>query len=91
MTPGVRRARNIGVGCFTFVIGAFSAAMVAVLIGTVIETIRRSPRCDGLPICNWYVYALIGAILGAVSLPVLVLRRLRQSDARDDAMDPRRG
>ena len=52
--------------------------MVAVLIGKVIEGARKAPSCEGLPICNWYVYAAVGAALGAVSLPVLVLRRMRR-------------
>jgi hypothetical protein len=52
--------------------------MVAVLLGKLIEGARKSPSCDGLPTCNWYVYAGIGAVLGALSLPILVLRRLRQ-------------
>jgi hypothetical protein len=55
--------------------------MVAVLVGKLIESARGSPPCDGLPICNWYLYAAVGAALGAVSLPVLVLRRLRRGDA----------
>ena len=30
----------------------------------------------GLPVCNWYVYVGVGGILGALSLPTLVLMRL---------------
>ena len=55
--------------------------MVAVLLGRLIEGARGSPACEGLPICNWYVYAAVGAAMGAVSLPVLVLRRLRRRGA----------
>lgn len=72
----IQFGRKFGLGCFTFVIGAFSGGMVAVLIGKIVEGMRRAPSCDGLPICNWYVYAGIGALIGAVTLPVLVLRRL---------------
>jgi hypothetical protein len=56
--------------------------MVAVLIGRIVEGFRGSPSCEGVPICNWTTYALVGAVLGAVSLPILVLRRLRQHDVR---------
>lgn len=72
------RARNIGIGCFTTLIGFWSGGMIAVLLGRLVEAARGSAACEGLPICNWYVYAGIGAALGAVSLPLFVLRRLRR-------------
>lgn len=68
--------RKFGLGCFTFVIGGFSGGMVAVLIGRIIDWFRKAPSCEGLPVCNWYVYVGIGGLLGAISLPFLVLRRL---------------
>jgi uncharacterized membrane protein YdcZ (DUF606 family) len=77
-----RTARNIGVGCFTTFIGFWSGGMVAVLIGRIVEGLRRSPSCEGLPICDWTSYALVGGVLGAVTLPVLALRRLRRRDVR---------
>ena len=77
-----RTARNIGVGCFATFVGFWSGGMVAVLIGRMVEGLRQSPSCQGLPICNWTSYALVGAVLGAVTLPVLVLMRLRRRDVR---------
>lgn len=77
-----RKARNLGVGCFTAFAGFWSGGMVAVLIGRMVEGFRGSPSCDGVPICNWASYALAGAVIGAVSLPVLALRRLRRHDVR---------
>ena len=77
-----RTARNIGVGCFTTFIGVSSGGMVAVLVGRIVEGLRQSPSCEGLPVCNWPSYALVGAVLGAVTLPVLALRRLRRRDVR---------
>ena len=79
-----RTARNIGVGCFTTFIGLWSGAMVAVLIGKFVEGFRGAPTCEGMPICNWYAYAAVGALVGAASLPVLVLTRLRRRDVRRD-------
>lgn len=70
--------RTVGVGCFSLFVGTWSGAMVAVLLGKVIEGARKSLACEGLPICNWHVYAGIGAVVGAISLPILVLRRLRR-------------
>jgi hypothetical protein len=79
-----RTARNLGVGCFSTFIGLWSGAMVAVLIGKFVEGVRGAPSCEGLPICNWHVYAAVGAAVGAISLPVLVLARLRRRDVRRD-------
>jgi len=79
-----RRARNVGVGCFTAFAGFWSGGMVAVLIGRIVEGVRGSPSCDGIPICNWTVYAAVGALIGAISLPVLVVRRLRRRDVRQE-------
>ena len=79
-----RTARNVGVGCFTAFIGLWSGAMVAVLIGKIVEGMRGAPTCEGLPMCNWNVYAGVGAVLGAVTLPVLALARLRRRDVRRD-------
>ena len=73
--------RRVGLGCFTFFVGAWSGGMVAVLIGKAVEFFRRSPGCTGLPICNWYVYAAGGALIGALSLPALVFWRLRRGSA----------
>lgn len=72
--------RRVGVGCFTLFAGLWSGAMVAVLLGKAIEGARRAPSCEGLPTCNWHVYALGGAIAGAVTLPALVFWRLRRGN-----------
>jgi hypothetical protein len=74
----LRLGRNIGLGCFMTFIGGMSGGMVGVLVGKIIEGVKRAPSCEGLPVCNWYVYAGIGAAVGLVSLPVLVLMRLRR-------------
>jgi len=74
----LRLGRNIGLGCFSTFIGGMSGGMVGVLVGKIVEGVKRSPSCEGLPICNWYVYAGIGAVVGLVSLPALVLVRLRR-------------
>ena len=69
-------ARNIGVGCVTGVAGFFSGGMIAVLIGKFVGSVRGCEPPQGLPACNWWMYAAIGAVAGALTLPVLALRRL---------------
>jgi hypothetical protein len=86
-----RRARNIGVGCFATFAGFWSGGMVAVLIGRIVEGVRGAPSCPDIPICNWASYAAVGALIGAVSLPLLVLNRLRRRDVRQDRQQSSRG
>jgi hypothetical protein len=51
--------------------------MIAVLIGTTISKARGCTPIEGTSVCDdWYYYAAAGMILGALSLPILVLRRL---------------
>jgi len=71
--------RNIGVGCLTTVAGFFSGGMIAVLVGKFVGSMQGCKPPEGLPACNWWVYAGIGAVLGALTLPVLALRRLSRT------------
>lgn len=72
--------RNLAIGCFMTPLGALSGAMVGVLGSKVVAWLTNAPMCDGIPTCNWYVYAGWGALAG-LTLPVLVLRRLFQAPA----------
>lgn len=75
-----RRARFAALGCLSLVVGAFSMAMLGVLLSLVVRKVTGGPVCQDIPSCNWYIYAMWGAAFGAVSLPILVLTRVRQSD-----------
>ena len=73
-------ARNIGVGCFTAIAGFFSGAMFAVLLGKIVGAVRGcAAGPEGQP-CNWHIYAGVGALIGAISLPTVVLWRLRRTE-----------
>jgi hypothetical protein len=72
-------ARNVGVGCVTTVAGFFGGGMIAVFIGKVVGSAQGCKPPEGLPACNWWVYAGIGAVLGALILPAVVLIRLNQA------------
>lgn len=50
--------------------------MIGVLVGKVAGNVRRCVPIEGTPACDWYYFAAVGMILGATTLPVLVLRRL---------------
>jgi hypothetical protein len=71
-------ARNVGVGCITTLAGFFSGGMVGVMVAKVVGIVQGCRPAEGLPACNWWVYAGVGAVLGALTLPVLALSRLNR-------------
>ena len=79
MDRGAIIARNIGVGCITGFAGFFSGGMIAVLIGKFVGSMQGCRPTEGLPACNWWVYAGIGAVVGALTLPVIALARLSRA------------
>ncbi len=83
--PEDRVGRDIGVGCFTLFIGGVSAAMVGVGVGKAVGFFTRCTPEPGLPACDWWVYAGWGGAIGAVTLPVLAIWRLRRADRAADA------
>jgi hypothetical protein len=62
--------------------------MVGVLVSVIVAWLTRAPRCPDIPSCNWYIYAGLGGLFGAITLPFLVLRRLRQPDPGPTTSDP---
>jgi hypothetical protein len=70
---GVSMGRKVAIGCFTSWLGLVSGAMVAALLSKFAAFLTRAQECDGIPSCNWYVWAGIGGLIGAVTLPILVL------------------
>ena len=76
-----RAARYIGVGCVTAIAGFFSGAMVGVFVAKIVGSMRGCKPLEGLPACDWHVYAGIGMLIGVLTLPVLALRRVWQSDS----------
>jgi hypothetical protein len=53
-----------------------SGGMIAVLVSKLVAFLTRAPSCPGIPTCNWYIYWVVGAALGAVSLSALTVRAL---------------
>ena len=74
----LRLGRNVGLGCFTLFIGGVSGGMVGVLVAQIASSLRRCTPVEGLPACDWQWYWMVGAVVGALSLPLLVLLRLRR-------------
>ena len=70
------RARNVGIGCFMTFLGMVSGSMIGVLVSKIVAWFAKAPSCPEIPTCDWHIYAGIGALLGAISLPTLVIRRI---------------
>ena len=73
--------RRLGVGCLTFFLGGVSGGIIAVLVGMFYAFLTRQPKCPDVPMCEWPTWWKWGALLGAVSLPILVLMRLGRPKA----------
>jgi hypothetical protein len=69
----VSTVRKVALGCFTSWLGFVSGAMVAALLSKFTAFITKARDCDGIPSCNWYIWAGVGGVVGAVTLPVMVL------------------
>src|SRR5579871_6122520 len=69
---------KLAIGCFMTFAGFFSMAMVGVLVARIYSWVNRCPYQEGMPACNWWVFAGVGGLIGAITLPVLVLRRLKR-------------
>jgi hypothetical protein len=50
--------------------------MVAALLSKATAFLTHADACPDIPSCNWYVWAGIGGLIGAVTLPSLVLWKL---------------
>ena len=86
-SKGDRRLQYIGVGCFTVVTGFFSGAMIMVFVAKIVGTATKCVPPDGLPACDWHLYAGAGGVLGALSLPVIAIQRLMKGHRAADEQE----
>lgn len=69
--------RRIGVGCVSVIAGFFSGGMIGVMVAKIVGSIRGCQPAEGLPACDWHLYAGAGMLIGVITLPLLILRRMR--------------
>ncbi len=81
--PEDTRPHYLGVGCFSVIAGFAGGGMIAVLIAKIVGAFARCPTESetGAP-CNWFTYAVVGAIAGAIILPTLTISLLRRGRKR---------
>lgn len=73
----------LGVGCFSLFAGFAGGGMIAVLIAKAVGALTRCPTEaeTGAP-CNWFTYAVFGAISGAVLVPLVSIWFFRRGRSR---------
>ena len=78
----------LGVGCITFVSGFFGGGMIAVLVAKIAGAAQRcTPDAQTGAPCNWFNFAVVGALAGMVLFPTiatLLLRRSRLKQRRNN-------
>jgi len=73
----------LGVGCFSAFVGFAGGGMIAVLIAKIAGALSRcAPEQETGAPCSWYSWAVWGAILGLVIVPVVSLWLFRRGRAR---------
>lgn len=77
------RPAYFGIGCLTAIAGFWGGGMIAVLIAKLVGALTKcaaEPE-TGAP-CNWFTYAVFGAITGLIVLPSIAIWLLRRGRAR---------
>ena len=77
----------LGIGCITVVSGFFGGGMIAVLIAKIVGAARScTPDAETGAPCNWFNYAMVGALAGMVLFPVtaVLLRRRGRMKRRNN-------
>jgi len=77
------RPHYFGIGCFTVVAGFAGGGMIGVLIAKIAGAAQRCAveAETGAP-CNWFTFAVFGAVIGAVLLPILAISSVRRARKR---------
>ena len=78
-----RRWEYVGIGCFSTFVGFAGGGMIAVLIAKIVGALTRcaAEAETGAP-CSWSTYALRGALIGAVIVPMITISLFRRGRAR---------
>jgi hypothetical protein len=71
------------VGCLLSIPGFFGGGMIGMAIAKMVDGVTGCvPPEGGWPACNGGLYLLVGALIGFVLLPGVVVWRLRRGDRK---------
>jgi hypothetical protein len=73
----------LGVGCFTAFAGLAGGGMIAVLVAKIMGAVQgcTPDKETGAP-CNWFTFAVYGAMLGMLIVPIVSVWFFRRGRAR---------
>ena len=74
------------IGCLTVVLGFFSGGMIGIFVAWIVTKATGCVPAEGLPACYMNEGGRTGVILGAVSLPLLTILRIRRSRRGADSV-----
>jgi F0F1-type ATP synthase membrane subunit c/vacuolar-type H+-ATPase subunit K len=73
----------LGVGCFSAFVGFAGGGMISVLIAKIVGAFARcTPEAETGAPCNWFTYAVFGAAIGLVVVPLVSLWLFRRGRVR---------
>jgi hypothetical protein len=80
----------LGVGCFSTFAGFAGGGMIAVLIAKIVGAATRcaTEAETGAP-CNWFTYAVFGALIGLVLVPAVSIWFFRRGREKARANNER--
>ena len=78
------RWEYLGIGCFSTFAGFAGGAMISVLIAKIVGALSRcTPDAETGAPCNWFTYAVFGAVIGAILAPTVSIWFFRRGRARE--------
>jgi len=88
--PNTTKWEYLGVGCLSTFVGFAGGGMIAVLIAKIVGALMRcTPESETGAPCNWFTYAVFGALIGLVLVPTVSIWFFRRGRAR--ALSKERG
>jgi hypothetical protein len=77
------RWEYLGVGCFSTFAGFAGGGMIAVLVAKMVGFFGRcAPDAETGAPCNWFTFAVFGAVIGAVVVPSISIWFFRRGRVR---------
>jgi hypothetical protein len=79
-----RIGQRVALGCLTIAGGTAGGFMLGTMVSKAVGSIRNCQPAEGLPACNYWLYAVPGALLGLVLVPAITFWRLHLSQRSTD-------
>ena len=65
-------------------VGLFGGAMISVFIGKIVGALRGcTPDPETGAPCNWFIFAVCGAVIGLIAIPTVAIARMRGGERKE--------